>query len=64
MTLDNFQYPAQSRMTRACVATAAALAFALCVFSRPAAAEDPSIHPSKLRSRKPPRRSSERCRGG
>jgi pimeloyl-ACP methyl ester carboxylesterase len=35
MTLDNFQYPARTRTTRLCAATAAALAFGLCVISSP-----------------------------
>src|SRR6267142_3889093 len=58
MTLDNLQYPAPTRTTRVCAATAAALAFGLCVFSSPnhgqtmttqrAAAEDPSIRPFKV----------------
>ncbi len=35
MTLDTLQYPARIRTTRLCGATAAALAFGLCVFSSP-----------------------------
>jgi pimeloyl-ACP methyl ester carboxylesterase len=52
MALDKRQYPARTRTTRLCAATAAALAFGLCVFFSPGhgqtAAEDQSVRTFKV----------------
>ena len=49
MTLDRPQYPTPGRVTRRlCAATAAVLAFGLCLFSSPSAAEDQSIRPFRV----------------